>query len=65
MYNPLLEEDLIRTLYRVKRFYKKPITRLADELIKNSLHTIDKESVCKTCIQENNQECDSCFLAVI
>jgi hypothetical protein len=54
--------QLVRTLYRIKRFYKKPITKLANELIEKSLHTINKEGVCMTCIEEENQECDVCVL---
>lgn len=63
MYNPRIDCDLIRALYRLKRFYKKPITTIANEMIEKSLRTMDIQSVCKTCIEENNQECDDCILA--
>ena len=65
MYNPKIDYKLLRALYRLKRFYKKPITKLADEMIEKSLNGVDKVGVCKTCIQENNQECDVCVLAGI
>ena len=65
MYHPSISPQLVRTLYRMKRFYKKPITKLANELIIKSLHTIDKEEVCNTCVLENNQKCEECILAII
>ena len=65
MYYPAINEQLVRTLYRIKRFHKKPITKLANELILESLKTIDKEEICLTCIRENNQECDVCALSSI
>ncbi len=65
MYHPSISPQLVITLYRMKRFYKKPITKLANELIISSLHTINKEEVCKTCISESNQKCEECILAKI
>lgn len=63
MYHPSIDERLVRTLYRIKRFSKRPISKLANELIRESLCTIDKEGVCMRCIEENNQECDVCELS--
>lgn len=63
MYNPSIDDKLIKALYRIKRFYKKPITKLTNELIRKSLHTINKAGVCTTCLRENNQECEVCILA--
>lgn len=63
MYTPSLNPQLIRALYRIKRFYKKPITKLANELIEKSLHTVNKAGVCSTCIRDNIQECEVCVLA--
>ncbi len=63
MYAPLINPQLARALYRMKMFYKRPITKLANELIEKSLNTIDKEAVCAACIREDNQECEICALA--
>jgi hypothetical protein len=65
MYTPSISPQLVRVLYRMKRFYKKPITKLANELIIQSLSTVPKEEVCKKCISESNQKCEECMLAKI
>ena len=65
MYSPILNEELVRTLYRLKRFYKKPMTKMAEELIQKSLCTVDKSRVCGVCVGERNNDCDSCYLAVV
>ncbi len=65
MYSPTLNEKMVKTLYRLKRIYKKPITRIAEELIEKSLHLVDKESVCKVCIGEKNNDCNGCYLTNI
>ena len=65
MYSPILNEELVKTLYRLKRFYRKPITTLADELIKQSLKTFiasDKEFICTVCVGERNNDCNGCYL---
>jgi len=63
MYNPALDQNLIRVLYRLKQFYKKPITKLANELIEKSLSTIDRESVCRLCKQNQINDCDACYFS--
>lgn len=63
MYHPSIDHKLVRALYRIKKYYKKPITKLANDLIIKSLNTVSKEGVCKTCIEEGNQECEVCMLA--
>ncbi len=45
-YSQTLNEEIVKTLYRLKRIYRKPMTRIAEELIEKSLLLIDKVSVC-------------------
>ena len=63
MYSPVLNEELVKTLYRLKRFYRKPMTEVAEELIRYGLKTVDKEFVCRICIAEGNNDCNDCCLA--
>ena len=63
MYSPVLDEKVVRTLYRLKRFYRKPMTEIADELMRKSLPAMNKELVCKVCIGERNNDCKDCYLA--
>ena len=53
----------MKTLYRLKRVYKKPMTEIAEKLIQKSLCTVDKEFVCRVCVGERNNDCDGCCLA--
>jgi hypothetical protein len=61
MYSPF-NEKATRIIYRLKRVYKKPMTVIADNLIKQSLKDIDKSVVCETCIADKNNDCGSCYL---
>lgn len=63
MYSPLLNEKLVRTIYRLKRVYKKPMTEIAGSLIQLSLKTVDKDVICELCIGENNNQCEECCLS--
>lgn len=63
MYSPVLNENLVRTIYRLKRVYKKPMTEIAEGLIQESLGTLDREMVCRVCVGERNNECKGCYLA--
>lgn len=63
MYSPVLSEKAVKTLYRLKQFYRKPMTEIAENLIQKSLYTIDKEFVCRVCIGERNNDCKGCYLA--
>ena len=60
MYQPVLKDNLIKTLYRVKQAYKKPMTKVAENLMQQGLNAIDKEQVCKTCASEGNSQCNEC-----
>ena len=62
MYSPALSSDLVRTLYRLKRSYRKPMTEIAERLIKDALRGVDLPSVCEVCINEKNNDCDNCYL---
>jgi len=62
MYSPALSEKATRTIYRLKRVWKKPMTEIADELIKKSLYTVEKEFVCRVCVRERNDDCENCYL---
>jgi len=62
MYSPILSEGLVRTLYRLKRVWKKPMTEIAKLLIQQSLKTVDKQLICQVCISEENNDCNNCYL---
>ena len=62
MYSPLLSEKAVRTIYRLKKVWKKPMTEIADSLIRQSLRAVDKNAVCEVCIGEKNNQCDECCL---
>ena len=62
MYSPQLTEKVTKTLYRLKRVWKKPMTEIADYLIQKSLGTLDKEFVCEPCVLEKNNDCSNCCL---
>jgi len=63
MYQPVLKDSMIKTLYRVKQAYKKPMTKVAENLMQQGLSLIDREQVCKTCASEGNSQCNECCLA--
>ena len=62
LYSPLLSEKAVKTIYRLKRAWKKPMTEIADYLIQKSLETLDKEVSCAVCIGEKNNDCENCYL---
>lgn len=62
MYNPELSENAVRTLYRLKRAWKRPMTEVLEEIIQQSLKAVDKGVICGVCVTEKNNECESCFL---
>jgi len=62
LYSPLLSEKLVKTIYRLKRVYKKPMTEIAESLIQQSLNAVDKDDVCAICIGEKNNQCGECCL---
>ncbi len=63
MYQPVLKDNLIRTIYRVKRAYGEPMTRVAENLMQQGLSAVDKENVCKVCISEGNNDCEECYFS--
>lgn len=62
MYSPVLSEKATRTIYRLKKAWKKPMTEITESLIQQSLKAVDKESVCKVCVEEKNNQCEECCL---
>ena len=59
MYSPLISEDLIRKLYRLKEATKTPMTRLLDAILRDALEGVDAEiygqgqtAVCRIQIRE-------------
>ena len=62
VYSPSLNEKTTRTIYRLKRVWKKPMTEIAESLIQQSLKAVDKQDVCKACIGEKNNQCEECYL---
>jgi hypothetical protein len=59
-----LSEKLVKTIYRLKRVYKKPMTAITASLIQQSLRALDTEIVCEVCIGEQNNDCEQCCLRV-
>lgn len=62
MYSPLLSEKATRTIYRLKRAWKKPMTEIAESLIQQSLKAVDSKIVCEVCVAEKNNQCAECCL---
>ena len=62
MYSPSLSDKAVRTIYRIKRCFKKPMTEIAESFIKESLKTLDKNKVCELCTGEGNNQCNECYL---
>lgn len=62
MYQPAMKEDTVRTLYRIKRAYQKPMTRVLEDLLVEGLRAADALKVCSVCQNEgNNTDCSSCY----
>ena len=62
MYSPSLNEGMVRTIYRLKRVWKKPMTEIAESLIRKSLTDLDKKVICEVCVTEKNNDCEDCYL---
>jgi RecB family exonuclease len=62
VYSPVLSEKATRTIYRLKKAYKKPMTEIAESLIQQSLKAVEKEVICEVCIADKNNECNECYL---
>jgi hypothetical protein len=63
MYQPVIKDDAIRTLYRIKRAYKRPMTLVLEDILSAGLKAIQKAKVCAICQEEaNNQDCLNCYL---
>jgi hypothetical protein len=62
MYSPVLSEEIVKTLYRLKRVYRKPMTKIAEELIGDGLKAVDTNLICRVCIGERNNDCNDCCL---
>jgi len=62
VYSPVLSDKAVKTIYRLKQVYKKPMTEIADSLIQQSLKAVDKGVICEVCIGEKNNQCDECCL---
>ena len=44
LYSPKLSDDVVRALYREGRRRKIPMTRLADEMLRQSLETVSGDA---------------------
>ena len=62
LYSPSLSEKATRTIYRLKKAWKKSMTEITDSLIQQSLKQVNKGVVCEVCIAEGNNECNECYL---
>jgi len=64
MYQPAMKEETVRTIYRIKRAYHKPMTNVLEELLSMGLKSADKVSICSVCQAEgNNTDCSDCHLS--
>ena len=63
MYTPKLSEDVIRTLYRVRTATSKPMTVVADSMIRSGLANVNKHIVCANCVAHGTNDCANCLLA--
>ena len=62
MYQPVMKEDTVRTLYRIKRAYRTPMTRVLEDLLVEGLRAADVVKVCGVCQSEgNNADCSNCY----
>lgn len=61
MYSPELSARMVKTLYRLKRAWNKPMTTVIELLLIQSLATIDKKPVCEICRKEKNNSCEGCY----
>jgi alkyl hydroperoxide reductase subunit AhpC len=62
MYQPVMREGVIRSIYRMKRALGKPMTRILDEIVANGFSAAEKERVCPLCREEGNDDCSNCYL---
>lgn len=65
MYSPVLSERMVKTLYRLKCSQDRPMTVVVDNLLLNSIESIDKGPVCEKCTSENNNDCRSCYFSCV
>ena len=63
MYQPIMNEQTICTLYRMKQAYKKPMTKILLELVSTAIKTVERKKVCLRCRQQGNDDCQVCLLA--
>jgi hypothetical protein len=62
MYQPTIEDIVVRTMYRIKRAYQKPMTRVLEDLLFTGLRATDTVKVCSVCQREgNNTDCSNCY----
>jgi hypothetical protein len=62
MYQPTIEDIVVRTMYRIKRAYQKPMTRVLEDLLSTGLRATDTVKVCSVCQREgNNTDCSNCY----
>ena len=54
LYSPRLSDDVVRALYREGQRQRKPMTRLADELLRRALsETSETAALHSLCVAEN------------
>ena len=64
MYQPAMKENSVRTIYRIKRAYRKPMTDVLEELLSAGLKSTDRRRICSVCQSEgNNADCSGCQLS--
>jgi len=56
LYSPRLSDDVVRALYREGRRRRMPMTRLADDLLRQSLATLTEVPQALCCCEEEPAE---------
>ena len=61
MYQPAIKDEAVRSLYRMKRAFRKPMTVILNEVLSQGFTLIDRDRICNVCQQEGNAtECSEC-----
>jgi len=61
MYQPAMKEEAVRSLYRMKKAFGKPMTSILDDVLSKGFALSDRDKICSVCKQESNDtECRSC-----
>lgn len=61
MYQPALKPHHIRALFRLKETFRKPMTKIVEEILNEAFRKFNSEDICRVCREEgNDSECPVC-----